>query len=137
MDILDTELRSFCTFSDPIQIVARDQSYDEIFNRVATSGSGLDSITSSLGSESGSNGALSQSGSPGVCKTPEQQRELAYTQPAEPRIYPEPQQGFAFDFDVGSGLWVSADPYAQLGNNLPKDQPDWLIQGLSLPGPFA
>lgn len=104
---------------------------------MGNSGSGPDSITPSTGSESGSNGAQSQNGSPEVCKTPEKQQELAYTQPAEPRVYPEPQQGFAFDFDVDSGLWVSTDPYAQLGNNLPKDQPDWLIQGLSLPGPFV
>lgn len=117
--------------------MARDQSYDDIFSRVATSGSGPDSITSSLGSESGSNGAQSQNGSPKVCKTPEERQESAYTQPVEPRIYPEPQQGFTFDFDIDSGLWISADPYAQLGNNPLKDQPDWLIQGLSLPGPFS
>jgi len=111
LDILHIELRSFCVFSDPIQIVARDQYYDEILNRVATSGSGPD-----LGSESDSNGVQSQTESPKVCKTPEQRQELAYTQPTgaqlvEPRIYPEPtgapQQDFAFDFDFDSGVWVS------------------------------
>lgn len=113
---------------------------------MATLGTGPDSITSSLGSESGSNGVQSQTGSPKVCKTPEQQQELAFMQPAvsklvEPRIYPEPtgapQPGSTFDFDFDSGVWVSADPYPQLGNDLPKDQLDWFIQGLSLPGPFA
>jgi hypothetical protein len=95
LDVLHTELRSFCTFSDPIQVAARDEYYDEVLNRVATSGSGPDSTTSGLGSESDSNGTQSQTGSPKVCKTPEQQQELAYMQPTvsqlvEPRVYPEP-----------------------------------------------
>ena len=99
--------------------------------------------TGSLESESDSSGRRSQTGSPEVCKTLEQQQESAYTQPAvivEPIYSGEaepPQQAFAFDFDFDSGAWVSTDPYVQLGNNLPKDQLDWTIQGLGFPGLFA
>ena len=131
-------------FSDPIQTVGRGRYYDEIFSRAVSSGSGSDSATSGSGSESGSNGygGQSQAGSPEVCQTPERQGESAYRQLAEPRVYPEvtgqpPQQAFAFDFDFDNGVWVSGDRYAQLGNNPPKDQPDWLIQGLSFPAPFV
>jgi len=126
--------------------VRTDQHYDETFSRAATSGCGSDSITFGSGSESGSNGGQSQTGSPEVCKTPGKQQETAYTQPAapqlaEPRVYPEvtglPQQAFAFDFDFDRGVWVSTDPYSQLGSGLPKDQPDWLTQGFGFPGSFA
>lgn len=59
----------------------------------------------------------------------------------EPRVYPEttgpPQQAPAFDFDFDRGVWMPAAPYAELGYNLPKDQPDWVIQGLGFPGPFS
>ena len=112
-----------------------------------SSGSGSDSATSGSGSESGSNGGQSQAGSPEVCQTPERQGESAYRQSAppqlaEPRVYLEvtgqpPPQAFAFDFDFDNEAWVSGDPYAKLGNNPPKDQLDWLIQGLSFPAPFV
>jgi len=137
------ELRSFCVFSKPIQVVGRDRHCDEIFSRVATSGTGSNSRTSSSGSES--NGQ-SRGGSPDVCKTPERQQESAYTQlaaaqPAGSTIYPggtgPPQQAFAFDFDFDSGFWISADPYFQPESGLPKDQPDWLTQGLNFPGQFV
>jgi len=142
LDILNTELRSFCPFNDPIQIVGRDQTYvyDEPFASCGMTSGSSDSMT-----ESGSSGRQSQIGSPEACKTLGQQ-ESAYTQPdvpqlVEPRIYPEEtepsQQTFAFDFDFDGGAWVSTDSYAQLGNNLPKDQLDWTIQGLGFPELFA
>ncbi|KAF9791873.1 hypothetical protein BJ322DRAFT_1439 [Thelephora terrestris] len=143
--VLMTELRSFCPFREPIQVVGRDQHChgDRLSCHLEP---GFDSINSGSESESGSNEGRSRTESPGFCKTPEQQRGWDYTQPfapqlVEPRTYPEvtgsPQQTFAFDFDVDNGVWVSTDPYLQLGNPLPKDQLDWFTQGLGFPEPLA
>jgi len=128
-DVLHLQLRSFCPFSEPIQLVGRDQHHDE--------------LNSATTSEPGSN---EEGQSPDACETPpEQQYEWAYTQPAVPPRFMEPatrleatespQQTFAFDFDVESGVWVSTDPHLQLGNAFPKDLPDWFT--LSFPEPLA
>jgi hypothetical protein len=139
-DILHTELRSFCAFSDPIQMVGRDRYYDEILNRGENSGSGPNSRTSSSGSES--NGRQSQIGNRKVRRAPEQQQESTYMQPAisqivEPQVHPEaigaPQQAPAFDFDFDSGDWVSTEAYT----HLTKDHLDWMMRGISFPEPFA
>ena len=113
----------------------------ETFSQVGTSGSGPGSITSGSESDLGSNGGKSQAESPEDWKTPEEQHESPYAQSAEAGIYPGAtglQQPFAFDFDFDYGVWVSTDPYAQLGINHPKElQPDWLVQGLGFPGSFT
>lgn len=122
-------------------MLGNNQYYDEILNRAENSGIGPDSRTSSLGSES--NGGQSQTGSPEVCETLEQQQKPAHMQPAvsqlvEPQVYPEVigvslQAPPAFDFDFDSGAWVSTEAYT----HLPKDHLDWMIQGISFPEPFA
>ena len=121
-------------------MVGRNQYRDEILSCVVNeSGYGTNSRTSSLGSES--NGEQSQTESPKVCKTPEQQQEFAHiqpvvSQPVEPWVYPEaigvPRQAPAFDFDFDSGTWVSTEAYA----HFPKDHLDW-IQGLNFHEPFS
>ena len=62
-------------------------------------------------------------------------------QPVRPGMHPEAtvlaQQVFEFDFDLDNGVWVSSDPYAQLATDYLKEQPDWLIQGLSFPEQFV
>jgi hypothetical protein len=129
LDVLKLELRSFCPFSHPIQLVGKDKRYRDGLSSEATSDSGSNEGRS-LGAES-----------PGVCETPpEQQHDWAYTtQPAVPRLV-EPgicleatessEQTFAFDFDFESGVWESTDPYLQLGSAFPKDVLDRFTQPL-------
>lgn len=117
--------------------MGKDRHHDNFSSRVGTSEPGPDSVTSSSESELGSSGGQSQAES---LETPERQNASPYTQAVEPGIYPEVpglQETFAFDFDFDGGVWVSSDPYTQLGDDHPKLQPDWSIQGLGFPESFA
>lgn len=100
---------------------------------------------STSGSGSNEEVGRSRAESPGDCKTPpELQHQWTCTQPAIPQLTElgarlgateSPQQTFAFDFDLDSGVWVSADPYLQLGNAFPKDMLDLFTY--SFPEPLA
>ena len=144
MEVLNTELRSFCPFSEPIQLLGKYQGYDEPACPT-TSEPGPEVVNYSSGSESGSNEERSRAESPGVCKTPEQQQGWDYSHPvipqvagqeADPEVVVSPQQTFPFDFDIDDDIWVSTDPFLQLGA-LPKDQLDWFTQGVGFPEPLA
>lgn len=142
--VLNTELRSFCPFSEPIQLLGKYLVYDEP-TYPTTSEPRPEAVNYSSGSESGSNEGRSRAESPGVCKTPEQQRGWDYSYPVvpqvagqveDPEVVVSSQQTFAFDFDIDDDVWVSTDPFLQLGA-FPKDQLDWFMQGVDFPEPLA